>query len=200
MPALVAGSLLAGCAAPGRRGDLPVVDAATRRATLESVTEWEARGRLALKSPGTSGQGNFTWTQTGDTTVLRVNGPFGAGAYEIRSEPARLTVTSGRGEVAASYTGADAARRFLEEQLGWSLPVANARYWILGLPGPGTATVESVDASGLLAVLVQDGWEVGYDEYRPEGMLPLPHKLVLTSTAGRIRLVIDRWKFPGRDF
>lgn len=197
--ALATGSLIGGCAAPSRVGE-PVADPAARRAAIESVATWEARGRIALKTPGSSGQGNFAWLQTGDRTVLRVAGPFGAGAYEIRWEPARVTVLSGRGEIAADYTGPDAARRFLEEQLGWSLPVANARYWLLGLAGPDTAAVETLDGSGLLAALAQDGWDVSYDEYRPQGPVALPRKLVLSSAAGRIRLVIDQWDIGWRDF
>ena len=109
MPALVAGVLLGGCAAPSRIGQVPATDPAARRAAIGAVGSWEARGRIALKTPGTSGQGNFAWLQTGDRTVLRVAGPFGAGAYEIRWEPARLTVLAGRGEVKADYTGPMAA-------------------------------------------------------------------------------------------
>ncbi|MBL8200465.1 MAG: outer membrane lipoprotein LolB [Chromatiales bacterium] len=200
LAALVTAGLLGACAAPSRIGGGPALDPAGRRAAIVSVGTWEARGRIALKTPGTSGQGNFAWLQTGDRTVLRVAGPFGAGAYEIRWEPERLTVLSGRGEVAADYTGPDAARRFLEEQLGWSLPVANARYWLLGLAGPDTSALETLDDSGLLAALVQDGWDVSYGEYRPEGAIALPRKLVLSGTAGRIRLVIDHWEFGSRDF
>ena len=186
--------LLAGCATTERVPELPASPAA-RRAAIEAVSRWEARGRIALKTPGTSGQGSFTWTQTGDTTVLRVAGPFGADAHEIRWEPARLTVLSGKGEVTADYTGPDAAERFLEEQLGWSVPVTDARHWLLGLAGPDSPAVETVDGSGLLASLAQDGWDVHYDEYRAQGGITLPRKLVLQSAAGRIRLVIDQWQF-----
>ena len=196
------GGLLAGCATR-ERISVPATSAAERRAAIEAVSGWEARGRIALKTPGTSGQGSFTWTQTGERTVLRVAGPFGADAREIRWDPDGLTVLSGRGEVAADYVGPDAAQRFLDEQLGWSLPIANARHWLLGLAGLDSPAVETLDGGGLLAGLAQDGWEVRYDEYwpdarpdgRPDGRIALPRKLVLESAAGRIRLVIDQWQF-----
>ena len=123
-------------AGAGRRtADSP----AERRAAIEAVSTWEARGRIALKTPGASGQGNFTWVQDGRPDRAPGRGPLRCRRLrESAGSPARLTVLSGRGEVAADYTGADAAQRFLEEQLGWSLPVANARYWLLGLAGPGT--------------------------------------------------------------
>jgi outer membrane lipoprotein LolB len=172
-------SLLAGCATRGTISE-SALSPAVRRATLASLANWEARGRIALKTPGTSGQGSFTWTQ--------------AGAYEIRWDPARLTVLSKRGEVAADYTGPGAAERFLEEQMGWTLPVANTRHWLLGLAGPDSPAVETVDAGGLLAGLTQDGWQVRYGEYRAQGGIAMPYKLVLESAAGRIRLVIDAWQ------
>ena len=168
---------------------------AGRRAAIEAVDTWEARGRIALKTAGASGQGSFTWIQTGDRTVLRVAGPFGAEAREIRWDPERLTVLSGQGEVALDYAGPDAAERFLEAQLGWSLPVANARRWLVGLAGPDSPASETLDSTGLLASLTQDGWVVSFDEYRPEGTIALPRKLVLQSAVGRIRLVIDQWQF-----
>ncbi|TFG87478.1 MAG: outer membrane lipoprotein LolB [Chromatiales bacterium] len=192
--ALLGAGLLAGCVTRGtivESGLSPAV----RRATLESLANWEARGRIALKTPGTSGQGSFAWIQTGDQAVLRVSGPFGAGAYEIRWDPARLTVLSKRGEVAADYTGPDAAERFLDEQLGWSLPVANTRHWLLGLVGPDSPAVPIVDASGLLVSLTQDGWQVRYGEYRTQGGIAMPRKLVFESAAGRIRFVVDAWQF-----
>jgi outer membrane lipoprotein LolB len=184
--------LLAGCA-PGVRLGAPV-DPAARRAILAADSAWEARGRIALKAPGASGQGSFTWVQDGEASVLRVSGPFGAGGYEVHWTPDRLTVVSARGEVAADYQGPDAARRFLEQQLGWSLPAGNARWWLLGLPGPASPATETAGPDGLPVALVQDGWTVRYDEYRPAGTLALPRKLVLEGDAGRIRLVIDDWR------
>ena len=188
------GGLLAGCATRERVSG-PPTSAAERRAAIEAVSTWEARGRIALKTPATSGQGSFTWTQTGDQTVLRVAGPFGADAREIRWDPDRLTVLSGRGEVAADYVGPDAAQRFLQEQLGWSLPIGNARRWLLGLAGLDSPVIETLDGAGLLASLAQDGWHISFDEYRSEGTIDLPRKLVMESAAGRIRLVIDQWRF-----
>ena len=192
--AVLAGGVLAGCATVESVSG-PPTSPAERRAALEAVGTWEARGRIALKTPDASGQGNFIWTQDGARTVLRVAGPFGAEAREIRWEPGRLTVLSGGGEVAADYAGADAAQRFLDAQLGWSLPVANARYWLLGLAGPDSGATESLDDAGLLVGLTQDGWEVRYEEYRPEVPASLPRKVLLESAGRRIRLVIDRWQF-----
>ena len=75
--AAMTGGLLAGCATREKVSEASM-SPVERRAALEAVSTWEARGRIALKAPGASGQGSFTWTQTGDRTVLRVAGAFGA--------------------------------------------------------------------------------------------------------------------------
>ncbi|MEO8445362.1 MAG: lipoprotein insertase outer membrane protein LolB [Gammaproteobacteria bacterium] len=194
MAAVLAVLLLGGCATR-ERAAAPELSPEARQAALQSLDTWEARGRIALDMPDASGQGSFAWSQSGDETVLRVAGPFGAGSYEIHWDPARLRVLSSRGDVAADYAGPGSAERFLAEQLGWSLPVANARRWLLGLAGPDSPAVETGDGAGRLAGLSQDGWLVRYGEYRRQGGLDLPRKLVLESPAGRIRLVIDQWQF-----
>lgn len=191
--------LLAGCATQPRVAAISV-DPAARRALLEAQPKWEARGRIAVKAPNASGQGSFTWQQDGDSSVIRVSGPFGAGGYEIHWDPARLIVTTSRGAVAADYTGPEAAQRFLDGQLGWSLPVADARRWLLGLSGSGSTGMETVGADGLLAGLVQGDWRVDFSDYLPSTIPPattvyLPRKLTAESPDARIRLVIDDWRF-----
>jgi len=93
------------------------------------------------------------WRQSGDTSLIRVSGPFGAGAYEIRWDPASLTVTSRNGEYTRDFTGADAAEQFLTEQLGWSFPAISTRYWLLGLPDPAFQSHATRDADGALLSL-----------------------------------------------
>lgn len=191
--------LLAGCATQPRVAAVSV-DPAARRALLESQPKWEARGRIAVKAAASSGQGSFIWQQDGDSTLIRVAGPFGAGGYEIHRDPARLTVTTSHGAIAADYEGPEAARRFLDEQLGWSLPVADAREWLLGLSGASGAAVETVGADGLLLGLVQGDWRVEFSGYAASTIPPgqtvyLPRKLTAESPDARIRLVIDDWRF-----
>lgn len=191
-------TLLAGCASQPVRTHADQIageqSPAERRGALEALAGWTARGRIALKTPDTGGQGSFIWTQAGDDAVIRVSGPFGAGAYEIRWSPARLTVVSVRGEVAADLAGPDAAEQFLKAQLGWALPVDSARRWLLGLPGPGSPAVTTTDQNGLLLTLEQGGWQMRYADYRREGGISLPRRLVLEHAGSRVRFVIDAWQ------
>jgi len=52
--AFLGAGLLAGCATRGIISE-PGLSPENRRAVLESLASWEARGRIALKTTGTSG-------------------------------------------------------------------------------------------------------------------------------------------------
>ena len=191
---LSAAVLLDGCALR-RPQALPGVDWAQRRERLLALDAWQARGRIAVKADSGGGQGNLQWEQQGAQARIRVSGPFGAGAYEIRWDPRTLTVSSRNGEFSRDYAGPDAAEQFLTEQLGWSFPAASTRYWLLGVPDPGFPAQETFAPDGQLVALDQNGWAVTYDRYTDQSSLPMPAKITLQNSRARVRLVIDRWIF-----
>ncbi len=164
-----------------------------QRQQLLGVAAWQAQGRVAFKSGPDGGQGSLRWSQSGEHTLIRLWGPFGAGAYEVAWDPGRLTVTTKDGEVAADYAGADAAEQFLSDQLGWRFPAVSARYWLLGLPDPAGPAVESTAPDGRVLGIEQHGWAVRYEDYVESGGYRLPRKIVMEGHGARLRLVIDRW-------
>lgn len=167
---------------------------AERRVQLAALQSWQAIGRIAFKNADEGGQGSLRWTQRGSDASIRVSGPFGAGAYEINWDPETLVVTSRDGEVAAAYSGPDAAEQFLATQLGWTFPAVSTRYWILGIPDPVSASREQFDADGWLVSIEQNGWRVVYDGFVVREELWLPRKITMESDHGRLRLVVDRWE------
>jgi outer membrane lipoprotein LolB len=185
--------MLAGCAT--QRPAIPdrTESFAARQERLLGLGQWEARGRVAIKSADTGGQGSLQWLQTGPVARIRVSGPFGAGAYEINWMPGQVTVTSRGAEAVLEYVGPDAAERFLAEQLGWSFPVTSIRYWLLGLADPAASAVEQSDAWGRLLELQQSGWTVRYEDHVQNAATWLPRKLVIEREQLRLRVVIDTW-------
>lgn len=185
--------LLAGCAT--RSVVLPeqMESAAARQERLLSLTHWEARGRVAIKSADTGGQGSLQWLQSGSAALIRLSGPFGAGAYQINWMPGQISVSSRGSEAALEYVGPDAAERFLAEQVGWSFPVTSVRYWLLGLADPAAPAAAQTDARGRLEELQQSGWIVRYEDYAQGAATWLPRKLVIEGKQLRVRFVIDTW-------
>jgi len=186
---------LAGCVTP-RPAEVPALPPVERTARLLALEDWEARGRVAVRTTDQrGGQASLSWRQTGDAARIQLRGPFGAGAYQIDWDPRQLVVTTRDGEVALEESGPDAAERFLARELGWSLPLRSARYWLLGLPDPAANAAPLEDELGRLAALTQSGWQIRYEEYTRKDALWLPRKLVMENGQARLRLVIDAWQF-----
>jgi outer membrane lipoprotein LolB len=171
------------------------VDWAARRGDLLSIKDWDARGRLAVRSPHGGAQGDLQWEQRGDETRLRVNGPFGAGAYEIRWTSQELTVVGKDRELSRSYAGPEAMNAFLAEQLGWPFPASSVRFWLLGVPDPAAAAAqERFDAHGALASIEQAGWSIAYERFAKSGTEWLPTRVTIAGEQARIRLAVDEWQ------
>lgn len=189
---LVAAALLAACAVQPRVPGTTIGWSERREALLE-LADWQARGRIAVKTADGGGQGSLRWKQAGSEATIRLSGPFGAGAYEIRWTPGHVVVTGRGGRVETDYRGADAAQRFVDEQIGWRFPAQSTRYWLLGVPDPSRRSRERFGPDGWLASIEQDGWSIGYDVFELHDGNWLPGKIVMQRENARIRLVIDRW-------
>jgi outer membrane lipoprotein LolB len=188
-------AVLGGCALtrPGGEAEVAAVDWAAREARLAALPDWQARGRIAVKSAKGGGQGDMQWRQAGPAARIRVSGPFGAGAYEIRWDPGSLSVTSRNGAFTRQWDGPDAAEAFLSAQLGWAFPATSTRWWLLGLPDPGYPAARSYSPRGELARLEQNGWTITYERYGGTPALPMPARLTVENPQARLRVVVDDW-------
>ncbi|MBM4197799.1 MAG: outer membrane lipoprotein LolB [Gammaproteobacteria bacterium] len=193
-PGLLVILALSACTRPDREPP-PRPDRAAQQATIAAWADWSARGRLALKLADGGGQADFDWQQRGEDALIRVSGPFGVGAWEIRWNASELSVRNRDGSFSERYMGADAAERFLEARLGWSLPALNTRWWLRGLADPAYPAYTVFAADGTPASIAQNGWTVSYAAWRTADGLQLPARLTLESERARLRLVVDRWQY-----
>lgn len=161
-----------------------------RTARLTAWQQFRSDGRLS--SAEMNLRGDFHWTQLDtETFELRLSGPFGAGATELRGTPDAIEVRNREGTY---YT--DDPERWLQQSLGWSLPIGGLRYWMLGLPAPGGAADLVFDELGRAAVLKQNGWVLTYSEYRPAGDIDLPRRFNATNGQVSLKILVDRWVAP----
>ncbi len=170
------------------------VDWERRAESLLQLPRWEARGRIAVKSGGEGGQGTIRWVQDGANVRIVLSGPFGVGAYQLDWTDDELVVTGKAGELTLAYAGADAAERFLMDQLGWSFPARSTRYWVLGIADPHFSSQVNFDADGRLEGLEQNGWVVSYDRFINEQGRWMPRKIVMENQRGRVKLIVDQWR------
>jgi len=162
-----------------------------RRDALSQWTRFEAAGRLSSAELGV--RADFRWTQIdADHFELRLFGPFGAGAIQMRGSAAGVEVSSKEG---TQFTPDPEA--WLQQRMGWSLPVHALRYWILGLPLPSDTAQLQFDASGRVLQLDQDGWTLVYADYQNSGLpaadFDLPRRFDASNDRVRLRMLVDSW-------
>jgi outer membrane lipoprotein LolB len=191
--ALLAAALLGGCASlpTGTDGR----NLAQRRETLESIRDWQMRGRLVVDTGERAFQGSFNWHQRDEALELIVRGPLRTGVLQVTGRPDALTVTA-RGE---TRTLTDPETE-LSELIGWWLPVASLPDWLLGFPDGAFRAATEPGADGTLAGLEQRLWHVVYPTY---GLAPIaatgqsvlvPSRIDLTHGELTLKLTIDDWQ------
>ncbi|MFQ5642150.1 MAG: lipoprotein insertase outer membrane protein LolB [Thiogranum sp.] len=162
------------------------------RATLEALHDWQVRGRVALRTEDEGWSAAFDWQQRGDDYRIRLRGPFGQGAVELRGD--RHGVWLKRADQPAVF--ALNAEALLQQQTGWRLPVTGLAAWLRGLPVGGSDPLVRWDEQGRLLHIAQNGWQIDYQRYTDSNGLPLPQKLRLERDAVQVRFVLDDWQIP----
>lgn len=192
LPALAL--LLAGCAglAPQESVEGPgnAEDWKVHKAHVSEIDGWQISGKIGIRAPQDSGSGTLFWLQRQDYFDIRLSGPLGSGATRLTGRPDAVALeVAGQGRFEARSPEA-----LVESQLGWQLPVSNLLWWVRGLPAPDSRSRVALDASGRLASLQQDGWDVQYLGYSEEDGYTLPSRIKLAGRDLQITLVIKDWQ------
>lgn len=184
---------LAGCTTVPSLPPVADPDAAWRahRARVETLQRFELEARIAVRSPDNGGSGSLSWQQDGEQYRLQAAGPLGRGAVRIEGlgEWVRWRSADGGGEGRALGVALPGT--------GVALPLVPLRYWVRGLPAPAGVPQVTVNESGQLGRLQQDGWQVEFSGYENGPPVALPRRIVLTREEVVIRMVIDQWRTEG---
>ncbi len=180
--------LLAGCV-PGQR-DAEPRSWVGRSEALAALDGWVLNGRIGVRLENDGFSGSLVWRQTGEAIEANISGPLGAGALRIKGQPGDLVLETGDGQ----FYLPDDPEQALAVELGWGIPVDAMRFWVIGVPAPGSPALRRFDDRDRLASLEQRGWRIDYERYMPVDRWDMPKKVVMTNDAGAtVRLVISRW-------
>ena len=165
----------------------------SRPADPGQLTQWMAKGRIALAAQGEGGSGSFVWQQRSERTELTLRGPLGAGGLALVTDGTTIELSDGAGQP----LNGEAARAEFERRLGVKLPLAELRYWMLGAPAPDSPGSGPVQTSlGPVPGFVQGGWVVSYEELKSQAGWSLPARLTATTSGARVRIIVDDWILP----
>jgi outer membrane lipoprotein LolB len=188
-------ALLAGCrtvpppapAVIGPGADAPWPEQYTALSTLEN---YGLTGRVAVAANGQGFTANLRYHQQQQRADLALDGPMGIGGMRMQFDDRELSVTNSRGE---TLDGA-AARAEIENRLGFELPLAELRWWLLGIPSPATPAQKNQPADGPIADFQQNGWHVSINSRAPGLGFSLPGRLTVEREGARMKLLVESWQ------
>jgi outer membrane lipoprotein LolB len=189
--ALVAGIVLLAACAPVRiKADAGLLAAQTQReAVLSGRDHWTLTARLGVSNGRDGGSGSLTWVQDGDRYDFTVRAPVTGRSFRLHGGPDGAVLDGlDKGRV----RGVD-AQSLLARELGWQVPLAQLRAWVRGVRAAGSAARLSFGATGLPALLQQDGWSVEYRAGYADRSPPLPRKVFAERAPYRVRVSIESW-------
>jgi outer membrane lipoprotein LolB len=190
---LTALGFLAGCKTaptPGVTG--PGADAPwpEQRAALEKLDRYGLNGRVAVAANGQGFSASLRYEQLPSGANLALDGPLGIGGLRVVLDGERIGIATSRGE----KLDGDAARAELERRLGFALPLAELRWWLLGLPAPGEVALNQDGGSGEIRGFTQGGWQVSINTRAPGLGFALPQRLTAEREGARLKLLVERWQ------
>jgi len=156
------------------------------RQQLEVFDHWQVKAKVG-SNQGASG-GRATWQQRDERFDVRISGPLGIGAVEMRGTANQVEVENRKETIVSNDP-----EMTMRELLGWSLPTRNAQHWLIGMPGPEKAARAWYGPNGLLVKLEQGDWLIEYPEYQRHGQMQLPRKILLTNGGLKLQLVLAGW-------
>jgi outer membrane lipoprotein LolB len=162
------------------------------RDSVQTLSEWQLLGRVAIRNADEGWNASFDWRQSGQRYRIRLRGPFGQGAVELHGDPGGVWLR--RQDQAPVF--AHNADDLLARETGWQLPVSGLGDWLRGLPDASLTAELKWDAEGRLRKLLQGGWQIDYRRYRSVGARQLPDRLQLERDDLRVKVVVDSWQTP----
>jgi len=188
--------LLAGCSlfkpyedpAPVAPGNQQAFEA--RSAQLKRFKNWRAEARVSTDALLGMSAG-LNWQQQNDYFVADVAGPFGIGRVNVRGTEQEVEIRA-KGKTLTTQNPDAVFQRYM----GWHIPFQQTRYWVLGLPAPGTEYEMELDEIGRVRTLKQSGWAIEYASYQAVNHYQLPRKLVLENAEQdvTVKIILDKWQ------
>lgn len=185
--------LLAGCATVIRAPDdlHSATNTKVRNQNLANLQDFEVIGKMGFSDGKQGGNASIVWKQDAQNHYqIRLYGPLGSGAVQIKGQTNRVSLTRTDGTVIT----AKSPEALVEQELGWIIPVSGLRYWLRGLAAPGAAPTKMLlDSHNRLWQMEQQGWTIGYEAYQSKDERDIPYKLLLRNGSIKLKFIFDRW-------
>lgn len=161
-----------------------------RQHQLNTINNWNIYGALGIKYESRDSIAHFYWQQMIDHFTVNIYTPINLGGVKITGDKEQVVLWRSISKKVIAKT----PEQLMYKELGWSLPLFNMRYWILGLPAPHIPYSAKFDSYNHLSYLRQQGWRINYSDFRSIGNIDLPTKIWLSTPQLQVKLVIKQWR------
>lgn len=161
-----------------------------RQQQLSSIQSWNLQGTASIKNTNQSVVTHVNWQQSNNDFILNVTSQLNIGGIKITGNNDQVTLWRS----STNKITAKTPEKLMYQELGWSLPISNLRYWVLGLPAPKSDYKTQFDTFNHLAYLQQQGWQITYANFVAINGIDLPSTILLKNTNLQIKIVIKEWQ------
>lgn len=175
--------LLAGCASA------PLIPQTVARPAGAETKPFALTGRIAVKHNGERSSAGVRWAHNASDDEILLLAPLGQTVARIRRDAQGVAL-----DTADKHYTAQDTEELTRQVLGWQLPLAGLRNWVLALPAAESEASIERDANGQVSVMHQDGWEIRYTRYASQASDSLPLRMTLQREGMEMQLLIDEWE------
>ena len=147
---------------------------------------WQADGVLGYREGERGFSAGYIWQNQPESYHIQLIGPLGAWRAHLSGDPHQTVLAMSNGQ----RFRASNPETLMQENLGWSVPVENLRYWFLGLPNPYLKGLVSRRNDGEVTAIQQAGWVIEYLSYQNTH----PSRILLTQGNKKITVVVEHFK------
>lgn len=152
---------------------------------------FELAGRIAVRYQARAFSSALRWKQDTLGDDIWLTAPLGQTIAHLQADAGGATLTAAD----QRQYRASSIESLTRSALGWPLPLAGMRYWVLGLPAPGMVlSIIERDGANRLARFRQDELQVAINYATPGATRP--SRIEITGADAEIRLVIDDLSTP----
>jgi len=176
---------------PKSGGKLPRDLATERKASYETIDEWNIRGRISIQQGDDGFFAGLEWRQKGKAFDIKLFDPLGRQAAWLRGNKINVSLDTAKGE----KINAQNPEQLLLEHLGWTLPIRSLLYWVKGLPDPTTLVWrEEYDTQGRIRLIQQANWNVRFIKYLTNDHKSFPKLIRLEHQDFKMKLLVQEWQ------
>lgn len=156
--------------------------------SILSIQQFYLQGKIGIQTEKKGFSGSMTWQHDPVVDLIKLYSPLGSQMASIKKTSEQIILEDANGNL---ISAADAESLTLDT-LGWQLPLSGLADWSVGRPTNKPIQDIQWNDHGQLSHLIQDGWDIEFDEYVDISGYTLPYKLYLRSPKVNIKLIIKQ--------